>query len=205
MRKKSYKWTLNIIPTYTSLLIHFDINLISKKSVIDIVKEQMKFLPNKSLPLSNDHYYIPVLYGGECGPDLSRVANTLKMKEKEVIRLHTQKPSQVLCFSANGQALMGKSRIPDRIGRLETPHISNAEGAVAIVGSQSTIYPRKQPGGWNVIGRTPWEVVNVALNPITPFKIGDWIHFFEIKQGEWNKYKNKQENRLDFWGEGSNE
>jgi len=200
IKKECFKWVLNIIPTYTSILILYDIDKVERKYVINEIEKKIEINFESTISMSNNHFYIPVLYGGDEGPDLNRVARILNLSEKEVIRLHTASPSQVLCFSANGQALMGKSCLPQNIHRLDTPHTANKKGSVAVVGNQSTIYPEVQPGGWNVIGRTPLPVTNINLDPITPFKVGDWVHYFEINLKEWELYRMNESN-FTLWGE----
>jgi inhibitor of KinA len=42
--------------------------------------------------------------------------------------------------------------------RLETPRLKVPKGAVGIGGSQTGIYPLECPSGWNLIGKTPFDI-----------------------------------------------
>jgi inhibitor of KinA len=62
---------------------------------------------------------------------------------------------------------------------------------VGLTGRQTGIYTEPRPGGWNILGRTPLELVNVK-DKYFPLRTGDRVRFERIdtntfKQllGEW--------------------
>ncbi|MFD1416717.1 5-oxoprolinase subunit B family protein [Oceanobacillus jeddahense] len=192
LREENYDWMLSIIPTYTSVIIHYSIMVMDKESVIEIIKDIIN-QPDSELAIrQRDTHFLPVVYGGEFGHDLPVIAKRLKLTEEEIIQMHLRSTSQLLSFaSPAGQPLMGKSDIPDTIPRMETPYVKIPKGTIAIVGSQTTIYTKETPGGWRLIGRTPLQVTYPEKIPPSPFKIGDFIRFFRIDEKEWDFYKNK--------------
>ena len=50
-------------------------------------------------------------------------------------------------------------------------------GSVAVAGRQTGIYPVASPGGWRMIGRTPWRMFDPAR--AAPFRLlpGDRVRF----------------------------
>ncbi|MEK4300471.1 carboxyltransferase domain-containing protein [Oceanobacillus sp. FSL W8-0428] len=193
LKEDNYQWLLSIIPTYTTVIIHYNIILIDKEAVTQIIRETINKLDPELKVQKRDTHFLPVVYGGEFGPDLPAIAKRLYMTEEEVIQKHINSPSQLLSFtSPAGQPLMGKSEIPNTIPRMETPYVKIPKGTIAIVGSQTTIYTKETPGGWRLIGRTPLQVTNPEQIPPSPFKIGDLIQFFRIDEKEWDFYKNKK-------------
>jgi inhibitor of KinA len=55
---------------------------------------------------------------------------------------------------------------------------------VGLTGRQTGVYPLRRPGGWNLIGRTPLELVNVA-DGYFPLRVGDRVRFRRIDVGEY--------------------
>lgn len=124
---------------------------------------------------------IPVLYGGEYGPDLDEVAAFHKMSAEEVIRLHTKNECLVYTLGfAPGFPFMGG--MDERIAtpRKKSPRASIVPGSVGIAGKQTGIYPLETPGGWQIIGRTPLDLFQPHLTPPTLLKAGDRIKFVQI-------------------------
>ena len=71
--------------------------------------------------------------------------------------------------------------------RRDSPRKEIPAGSVAIGGTQTGIYPRKSPGGWNIIGRTPLSLFDVLRKPPALFHAGDWVRFRRISREEFDK------------------
>ena len=54
-----------------------------------------------------------------------------------------------------------------------------AAGSVGLTGKQTGIYTEERPGGWNIVGRTPLELVNVR-EEYFPLRTGDRVQFRRI-------------------------
>ena len=50
-----------------------------------------------------------------------------------------------------------------------------------MTGRQTAIYPQARPGGWNLIGRTPLVIVDVA-DGFFPLRVGDRVRFERIDE-----------------------
>ena len=65
-------------------------------------------------------------------------------------------------------------------------------GSVGLTGRQTGIYPLPRPGGWNLIGRTPLVIVDVAAG-FYPLRVGDRVRFERIDE---TRYKELEGERL---------
>ena len=129
---------------------------------------------------------IPVLYGGEYGPDLSFVAQHAGMSEKEVIAIHTEQEYPVYMIGfAPGFPYLGGMNPAISAPRLETPRVSVTAGTVGIAGAQTGVYPVSTPGGWRLIGRTPTALFQPNQVPPSLLRAGDRVRFRPIATDEY--------------------
>jgi len=189
--KENIEGTEEIVPTYRSLIIYYNPQKVKYADLVQQFKELEKSVTEITLPVAHINE-IPVLYGGECGPDLKFVAQFNKFSVKEVINLHTEKEYFIymLGFSPGFAYLGGMS---DKIAapRLGKPKLKVSEGSVGIAGKQTGIYPIESPGGWQIIGRTPVKLFNPQKEPPFLLKSGDYIKFYPINQEQFKEIKKK--------------
>jgi KipI family sensor histidine kinase inhibitor len=84
-----------------------------------------------------------------------------------------------------GFAYMGT--LPDKLQapRKQTPSQQIPIGSVAIAGKQTGIYPAVVPGGWQIIGRTPYMMFDKKRDPFSLLKAGDTVQFKSISKKEF--------------------
>jgi inhibitor of KinA len=132
---------------------------------------------------------VPVCYDLEFAPDLAEVAVHAGLSEDEVVRRHSAANYQVssVGFTPGFPYLSG---LPTELAtpRRATPRTEIPAGSVAIGGTQTGIYPRKSPGGWNIIGRTPLRLFDVQREPPALFQAGDQVRFRQITREEFDSY-----------------
>lgn len=132
---------------------------------------------------------IPVVYGGEFGPDLDEVAALVGGSTDDVIHLHAGADLRVLFDGfAPGFAYLGD--LPERLSvpRLATPRTRTPSGSVALAGAMTAIYPAALPGGWRVIGRTPVELFDARREPPAYLVPGDTVRFEPIAAADWDRH-----------------
>jgi len=131
---------------------------------------------------------IPLVYGGEYGPDLKRIANFSSKSESEVIKLHSEVIYTVnfIGFSIGFPYCSGMDESIST-PRLETPRKLVNAGSVGIAGNQTGIYPLSSPGGWNLIGKTPKAIFNTKNPEKSYIKMGDQIRFISIGEEEFQR------------------
>ncbi|MCD9198843.1 5-oxoprolinase subunit B family protein [Aeromicrobium wangtongii] len=108
--------------------------------------------PGPSAADSGATVEIPVTYDGD---DLADVASLTGLTPDEVVAAHTGTPWTVAFtgFAPGFSYLVGgdpRLNVPRR----SSPRSSVPPGAVGLAGEFSGVYPRRSPGGWQLIGRT---------------------------------------------------
>jgi KipI family sensor histidine kinase inhibitor len=121
---------------------------------------------------------VPVVYGGQAGPDLDHVADALGLTPREVVELHSSTPWTVrFVGSPLGAPLMDGPAIPASVPRLANPRVRMEPGSVGMSGTQSIIYNAASPGGWQIVGRTREQLFDVSTPPHVPYRAGDRLRF----------------------------
>jgi inhibitor of KinA len=172
----------NLHPAYCSLLIKFDALRFDHAYLESILRGYLGRLQEVQLPQERQ-VEIPVCYGGEFGPDLEDVAALHGIKPAQVIELHSAVTYLVFFFGfVPGFAYLGG--LPEALAtpRLEAPRRSVPPGSVGIGGNQTGIYPFATPGGWRLIGRTPFAMFRPDRNGMCMLSIGDRVRFVPIRR-----------------------
>ncbi|MDP9100144.1 MAG: 5-oxoprolinase subunit PxpB [Verrucomicrobiota bacterium] len=132
---------------------------------------------------------VPVCYENEFAPDLGNVAQHTRLSSDEVIRRHSDATYRVACvgFTPGFPYLSG---LPPELAtpRRSSPRKEIPAGAVAIGGTQTGVYPRKSPGGWNIIGRTPLRLFDVQRELPALFHTADRVRFRQISRDEFDQF-----------------
>jgi len=148
-----------------------------------------------TVPLDTDpgrELIVPVCYDQEFGEDLAYIAQVHRLTIEEVVAIHTSTSYFVhmIGFLPGFPYLGGLS---PRIAtpRKESPRTLVAAGSVGIAGAQTGVYPIDSPGGWQIIGRSPWQFFDQHVDPPCRVRAGDTVKFnaitlheFRVIQGE---------------------
>ena len=126
---------------------------------------------------------IPVCYGGEHGPDLAEVAARHGLAPAQVVRRHAARryPVYFLGFLP-GFAYLGGLSPALETPRRDRPRPAVPAGSVGIAGAQTGVYPIASPGGWQIIGRTPLRLYDLARQPPALLAAGDHVQFVPITE-----------------------
>ena len=196
MKTNYQTYIIDLISSYASVLLIFDVPNISHSEIKRIVRASLAKLEksSKQSSVSEEKQVItlPVLYGGENGPDLSTIAKNAGISEREVISIHESKPYLVYAIGfAPGFAYLGEVDPKIATPRLETPRQTVPKGAVAIADRQTAVYPAESPGGWNIIGICPIPMFNSLSPPYMPVSVGDTVKFESIDENQFDKIQEK--------------
>jgi len=126
---------------------------------------------------------IPVIYGGEAGPDLPDVARHTGLTQKQVVELHSS-IDYVVWFLGFQPGFPYLGGLPENLAtpRRAEPRVRVPVGSVAIGGGHTGIY-LETPGGWNLIGRTELPLFNPSLSEPVLLRPGDTLRFIPRKEG----------------------
>ena len=176
-----------MVSSYCSVLVYFDPLLLSFSETASWVKGSLSPEPLKA-DSPTKIKEVPVLYGGEFGPDISFVANHNQITVDEVIRLHTGETYLVYVVGFSpGFAAMGSVPLKIQAPRLASPRTKVPAGSVGIGGQQTGIYAVESPGGWQLIGQTPLTLFDLHKDPPSFFRAGDYARFYAIDEKEFLK------------------
>jgi len=189
---------IELAPAYTTIGVFFDPARIDPaapdQSPFDALRTRIQNVLNASSFLNETELEarvveIPVCYAGEFASDLGDVARVTGLAEAEVVRRHASAVYRVACvgFIAGFTFLSG---LPPELAtpRRATPRKEVPAGSVGIGGAQTGIYPRKSPGGWNLIGRTPLRLFDVKRESPAMLRAGDQVRFREISREEFESF-----------------
>ena len=182
----NFPWVIDIVPSYTTVCVYYDvvqIALMDNHAPYKFVVDSLLALNIvKSTERHTSIIEIPVLYGGEDGPDLSYVASYCGLTEDDVILRHTSREYKVhmLGFLPGFPYLSGLDETI-AVPRKEVPSALVRAGSVGIAGQQTGIYPLDSPGGWQIIGRTTLPLFGVTKTPPNTIQAGDTIKFVAIR------------------------
>jgi inhibitor of KinA len=195
IKKDMAKNVIDIIPSYAS--IHITFNLLTVTGIA-FTQQLHKLLPkpkgvntDANSDVNNDDQNaavieIPVYYGSEVALDLPYIAEKAQLRESDVVDIHTSKIYDVYAIGFSpGFAYLGNVDTRIATARKETPRQKVARGSLGIADQQTAIYPSDSPGGWQIIGRTPIQLIDYNSATLTQFTAGDKVKFTAISQADY--------------------
>lgn len=200
LQEHPFNGLVEFVPAYTTVTVYYDPWVISEKGQLNPYTKVTGFL-QRMLPLvagaeenaAPRVVEIPVLYGGEAGPDLEYVARLNELSPEQVIALHTQQEYLVYMIGfAPGFPYLGGMNKRIAAPRKETPRQQIPAGSVGIAGEQTGVYPIETPGGWQLIGQTHMPLFTPHAAKPTLLQAGDVVRFISITQDEFKERKEQQ-------------
>jgi len=180
-RERLGSGVLDVVPSYTSVLVRFDPTAMN----LGIVMASLRGAVNDAggaIALTPRRIRIGACFGGENGADLEEMASNAGLGSAKFIDEFCAAEYRVafLGFIAGFPYLMG---MPPRLAaaRRASPRDRVPAGSVAIAGTQCGIYPRVSPGGWQVVARTNAVIFDPAREPAALFAPGDEVRFEPVK------------------------
>ena len=174
---------IDLVPSYTTLLLHYDLHALSEASAIALIQRSLHNLQ----PLANETgtlHAIPVWYHQSVGPELTSIAQRAGLSPEQVIEQHCSRDYPVFTLGfAPGFAYMGLVDEALAAARLATPRQRVPKGSVGIAERQTAIYPLTSPGGWNLIGRCPLTLFSAERGSL--LQPGDRVRFVSIDHAEF--------------------
>jgi inhibitor of KinA len=184
VRAAAPDWLVDAYSAYTTVAVYFNPDLVKFASVADWLRNLPTDLPvDISAPV---HHVIPCCY--ELQLDFDRIETHTGLNHAHIIAQHLAVEYSVYAIGfCPGFPYLGY--LADKLAgvpRLESPRMSLPSGSVGLTGRQTGIYTEARPGGWNIVGRTPLELVNVA-DEYFPIRAGDRVRFERIDEAEFQR------------------
>lgn len=182
-------WCVDIVQAYVSVAIYYDFAAVDFAVVADWLAQ----LERRSdvAPTLGRLHEIPCCY--EFGLDFERIEQQTGLTRDAAIALHLASEYTVYAIGfCPGFPYLGY--LPAEltgVPRLESPRLKVEEGSVGLTGRQTGIYTEVRPGGWNIIGRTPLQLVDVK-DEYFPLRTGDRVQFRRIDEREFQEWKGRR-------------
>ncbi|RXJ68132.1 allophanate hydrolase [Halarcobacter ebronensis] len=178
---------IEIIPSYVSILITYDLFKYNYKEIKELLEKELKDIKISSVnEESKKIVTIDVYYDKEVGFDLEEVAKKANLSVDEVIALHSNKLYDVYAIGfLPGFAYLASVDERLKTSRLETPRKKIPKGSVAIADTQTAVYPKDSPGGWNILGRTAFKLFDKSLETLSLITIDSKVKFNPITKEQF--------------------
>jgi KipI family sensor histidine kinase inhibitor len=178
LRRRQMRGVRDVVATYCSVAVHFDPRAVDREAM----KAELEEMAVAIGPFEGGaDLEVPVVYGGESGPDLEALAATAALPVREVVALHTAKTYRVFMLGfMPGFPYMGVVDARIAASRRATPRLRVERGSVGIAGIQTGIYPVASPGGWQIVGRSNLTLFDVSRPQPALFTAGDRVRFVAV-------------------------
>ncbi len=189
LRVHRIKGMVDAIPGMNNLLICYDSIITSH----DVISEQAL---HHAMGIDADDqsasrlWRLPVCYGGEYGPDLDDVATQKDLSPEDVIARHTANELTVAIMGfLPGLAYMKGVDQSLYLPRRSSPRQHVPALSLGIAMDQTVIYPLASPGGWNLIGRVPFQPFDANREDPVLFRAGDRVQFYAVDHAEFSNFE----------------
>jgi inhibitor of KinA len=182
-------WVLDVVQAYSTVAVFHDPDRIRLSEALSRLGGLVA-APNTAGKSGRVHR-IPCCY--ELNLDLQRIEKATGLTGEQIIALHAGHLYTVYAIGfCPGFPYLGYL-VPQLCGvpRLETPRLRVEPGSVGLTGRQTGIYTEARPGGWNIVGRTPLVLVDVA-DGYFPLRTGERVCFERIDEREYRRLEGER-------------
>lgn len=182
IREQLGLYVVDTVPSYTSILISFDLITIGLREFSLRLQHVLAECSRASLSTNQARCIeLPVYYGPEVALDAQEICRHTGLSFDEVVNIHASTAYRVYAIGfAPGFAYLGNTDKRIEIPRKQTPRLKVPAGSLAIADRQTAIYPKQSPGGWQIIGRTPVNLIDYQRENLTVFEMGAKVSFSPI-------------------------
>jgi inhibitor of KinA len=178
------------VPTFRSLLVHYDPLILPTASLAAHIAELMRGL--QVTEQGGRLWRLPACYDPGLGLDLDDVAARTGLSPAQVIERHSAVTYHVYMLGfLPGQAYMGDVPAELALARRESPRLKIPAGSLAIVSAMTCIFPMETPCGWHLIGRSPVALWEGGPRPCALLAPGDKVSFAPVSLREYERLRAK--------------
>jgi inhibitor of KinA len=184
VRAASIAGIADLVPTFRSLLIHYDPMTVCQA---ELKERLVPLLSGLTAARSAGRLWnIPVCYHASLAPDLAEVAARTGLTPERVVAFHSSVTYHVYMVGfLPGYPYLGDLPSELVLPRRDTPRTAVPAGSVAIATSLTAVYALESPGGWHLIGRTPVLLWDPRRDPPAILAAGDQVRFQPIALGDY--------------------
>jgi len=175
VRAHAIRGVRDVVATFRSVAVFFDPLNTDVQAIRQVLAEAGDAVP---LADPGERVNVPVVYGGEAGPDLDAVAQWAGLSPAEVVARHAGRAYRVFMMGfLPGFAYLGTVDSTIAAPRRQSPRVRLPAGSVGIAGRQTGVYPSSSPGGWQIVGRSPLQMFDLTRGPVSLLAPRDIVRF----------------------------
>lgn len=176
---------IEVVAGIDSVVVRFDAAIVDGTVAESLLSDSLSG-ELEPVTRSRDVVEIPVVYGGEYGPDLEGLCRDLGLSQDEFIELHAGREYCVdMVGFTPGFAFVGGLDERLRVPRRDKPRQRVAAGSIGIADGRTGMYAVASPGGWNIVGRTPFRLFDAAAADAFPVRAGMRVRYRAIPDAEF--------------------
>jgi inhibitor of KinA len=184
---------VELVPTFRSLMIHYDPLRLSSRELEEAVRPHLLGLGTERA--AGRTWHLPVCYDRELGPDLEEVAERTGKSVEDVIALHAAETYHVYAIGfLPGFPYMGDVAEALSLPRRVSPRLKVPMGSICIAQRMAGIYPLESPGGWHLLGRTPVRLFDRSRADAVLLSPGDKVVFKPISRDAFDRLETEVAN-----------
>jgi KipI family sensor histidine kinase inhibitor len=166
----------DLVPSAHTLLVQVDVH---RTSLARVARDLEDLDATDDPPEGQGEVEVPVVYDGQ---DLEEVGELTGLGPEGVVAAHTEQRWTVgfVGFAPGFGYLVGQDERL-QVPRRSQPRTTVPVGAVGLADRFSGVYPRRSPGGWQLIGRTEVAVWNLERDPPALLQPGTVVRFVEAR------------------------
>jgi len=192
LRNYAKKGIRAVIPSYCAVTILFEPAMVSLNEVVELSENIVD--NNKGQNYKKYKVRIPVCYDKHFALDWEVVCDYTGLKWEEVVELHCRNEYLVYMLGfIPGFLYLGGLNDQIRIPRKSSPRLKIPKGSVGLADNQTGVYPLETPGGWQLIGNAPVDLIGVNTAVV---EMGDYLEFFPITKKQHASYSKQIERIL---------
>ncbi len=167
---------LETVPTYRSLMIHYDPLVLDRETLAGHVRGLTGGTIRRAAAPAR--WILPCCYDAPHGEDLAAVADLIGRTPAQVAALHEGGTYRVYMYGfAPGFAYLGGLPAPLAVKRRPSPRPPHPTNAVMVGGGLAAVATVPMPTGWYVLGATPSKLYAPERAESFFVRPGDEIRF----------------------------
>ena len=176
LRASPLPGVIETLPAFRSLLVQFDPRVIAPQALQERLAGIIADISDAPLP--SRRWTLPICYAPEFALDMEAVASLTGMTPAQIIECQVSATYHVYMLGfLPGYAYMGDTPEPLRLPRRRDPRTRVPAGSLAMATSFVSIYPFENPGGWHILGRTPFGFFDAGAAEPAALAPGDEVRF----------------------------
>jgi inhibitor of KinA len=177
---------IECVPTFRSLLVHYDPAVLSISALSARVNDLARTLRVRDE--TGRTWRLPACYDPAIAPDLAHVATHTGLTPAQVVERHSATTYHVYMLGfLPGMAYLGDVPPELELPRLATPRIKVPAGSLGIATTMTCVYPMETPAGWHLIGRSPVPFLERRPQPRALLAAGDSVTFEPVSLREYEQ------------------